>query len=49
MCAKRRKREIVELSQFFVAVGADACIRPRVDASIDPYNFARGSNDPYNC
>ena len=24
---------------LLAAVGADACIRPRVDASIDPYNF----------
>ena len=27
-------------------VGADACIRPRVDASIDPYIAAENRNDP---
>ena len=27
----------------FYSVGADACIRPRVDASIDPYNMAADS------
>ena len=38
-CAKSRKKlgGVYLLGGSHRAVGADACIRPRVDASIDPY------------